>query len=60
MQTKTATAIIAGVIGSALLVAAFLLKAQPRWRRLVFTYMGALFYIYGALEFFGVIHLETN
>ncbi len=59
MEAPTITAITCAILGSALLVAAALLTYQPRQRRMILAYMGVLFYVYGALEFFGIIHLAS-
>jgi hypothetical protein len=58
MNTASLAALVGCVIGTALLFAALSLARQPRQRRLILAYMGALFYVYAALEFFGIIHLE--
>ena len=59
MDPATATAIMCAIFGSALVGAAVFLRSQPRPRRLVLAYMGVLLYVYGALEFFGIIRLAS-
>jgi hypothetical protein len=59
MSPASAPAIIIAGIGTALLVGALLLRAQPRARRLILAYMGALFLLYGGLEFFGIVRLVS-
>jgi hypothetical protein len=59
MHPATATAVICAIFGSALVAAAVFLRSQPRFRRLIFAYVGVLLYVYGALEFFGIIRLAS-
>jgi hypothetical protein len=59
MDTKTITGLFCAVAGSAGLLIALFRTSLPRQKRLIFAYMGVCFFIYGALEFFGVIRLES-
>jgi hypothetical protein len=59
MNPASVPVIIIAAIGTALLVAALVLRGQPRARRLILAYMGALFFVYGGLEFFGIIRLAS-
>ncbi len=58
MNSASLAALIGCIIGTALLLAALSLARQPRQRLLILAYMGVLFYVYAALEFFSIIHLE--
>ena len=51
--------IFGAVVGSAFVICAFSRKGLSRKRRWIFAYVGICFYVYGALEFFRVIRLES-
>jgi hypothetical protein len=59
MDTKTFTGIFCGLAGTASLLFGFLRASLPRRKRWIFAYMALCFFVYGALEYFGVIHLES-
>ncbi len=59
MDAPLFTGLVSGFIGTALLVAALLLRGQPAQRRRVLAFFGILFDVYGALEWFKIIHLAT-
>ncbi len=59
MDTKIFMGIFAVVVGSAFVILALARKSLPRQRRWIFAYLGVCFFVYGALEFFGVIRLES-
>jgi uncharacterized membrane protein YeaQ/YmgE (transglycosylase-associated protein family) len=59
MRTNVAVGIFGALLGSAFLMLALFRTGSPRQRRLIFAYIGICFYIYGALEFFGVVRLES-
>ena len=58
MDTKVFMGIFGAVVGSAFVIFALARKSWPRQKRLLFVYLGVCFYVYGALEYFGIIQLE--
>lgn len=59
MDTKTITGIFCAVAGLAGLFVAVFRTSLPRQKRWIFAYMALCFFVYGALEYFGIIHLES-
>lgn len=59
MDTKAIAGICGAVIGIAFLLVGALRTSMPRRRRLIFAYTAVCFFVYGALEYFGIIHLES-
>jgi hypothetical protein len=58
MDTNVFMGILGAVVGSFFVMFALARKSWPRQKRLIFVYVGVCFYVYGALEFFGIIQLE--
>jgi hypothetical protein len=59
MDTKTFTGIFCGVAGIASLLFGLLRAGLPRQKRWIFAYMALCFFAFGALEYFGIIRLES-
>ena len=60
MDTKAITGLFCALAGSALLLFALFRASLPRQKRWILAYMAVCFYVYGALEYFGVIRLESH
>jgi hypothetical protein len=59
MDTKTVTGIFGALAGAASLLFGLLRVGLPRQKRVVFLTLAVSFFVYGALEYFGIIHLES-
>jgi len=59
MDTRTIVGILGLVAGTALILTALLCSSLPRQKRFMFIYAGVCFYVFGALEYFRIIHLES-
>ena len=59
MDTKTLTVIFAAVVGAVFFVIGLFRVSLPRQKRWILAYTALCFFVYGALEYFGVIHLES-
>jgi hypothetical protein len=59
MDTKTLTGIFCALAGTASLLFGILRTSLPSQKRWLFVYLGLSFFVYGALEYFGMIHLES-
>ena len=59
MDTKTITGIFCGVCGVASIIIALVANRPSRQKRWIFAYMGVCFFVFGGLEYFGIIHLES-
>jgi hypothetical protein len=59
MATRTITGIICAVAGVAFLLVALLGTRLPRQKRWMLAYTAVCFLVFGGLEYFGIIHLET-
>ena len=59
MDTKTIVGILGLIAGIAFMLIAFLRSGLPRQKRLIFVYAALCFFVFGALEYFGIIHLEA-
>ena len=59
MDTKTITGIFCAVASLAALLVALLRTSLPRQKRWIVAYMALCFFVYGGLEYFGIIQLES-
>jgi hypothetical protein len=59
MDIKTSTGIFCAVAGTASVLFGILRPSLPSQKRWPLVYLGLTFFVYGALEYFGMIHLES-
>ena len=59
MDTKTLVGALGAIAGTAFILVALFRRNLPRSKRLMLAYAGVCFYAFGALEYFGIIHLES-
>ena len=59
MATQTITGIVCAVTGFAILLLAVIRTSFPRQKRWILAYAAFCFFVFGGLEYFGIIHLES-
>jgi hypothetical protein len=59
MATRTITGIVGAFAGFAFLLIAVFRTSFPRQKRWVFAYTALCFFVFGELEYFGIVHLES-
>lgn len=59
MATRTIVGLISVIAALALILTALLRTSLPRQKRWLLAYMAVCFLVYGALEYFGIIRLES-
>lgn len=59
MDTGIIMGIFGAVVGTAFVFLGFARKGLPPRKRWMFVYAGICFYVFGALEWFGIIHLAS-
>src|ERR1043166_6187204 len=60
MDTKTLNGIVCFIFVLSSLVVVIAVPRLPRQKRLLFAYMALCFFVFGGLEYFGIIHLERG
>jgi hypothetical protein len=59
MVTRTITGIVCAFAGLAFVLVAVLRTSLPRQKRWMFAYTAFCFFVFGGLEYFGTIRLES-
>jgi hypothetical protein len=59
VDTKTLVGVFGAIAGTAFLIVALFRTSLPRQKRLMLAYAALCFYAFGALEYFGIVRLES-